>query len=96
MRRAFNYILRLCFMFTQNTVLFDPSMENDVPKALKEEVAMAITSASHLETKMTLNFPLFVHPYGGTDVLNPSKESVTQLEHIPLTPSCQKPVPCPI
>ncbi len=38
----------------ENTILLDPSMETVVPKTLTGEVAVAITSNSHLETKVTL------------------------------------------
>ncbi len=57
---------------------------------------MAIKSDSNLETEVTLNFPPFAHPSEGTDVLNPSEKIIIQLQHIKMTPSGQKPVPCPI
>ncbi len=75
----------------ENTILFDPLMETVVPKTLTREDAVAITSDSHLEPKVT--FPPFVHP---SEVLNPSKESITQRNHFPMIPSCQKPFPSPI
>ncbi len=75
---------------------YDPSMRTVVPKTLTWEVTVAVTSESHLETKVTLNFPPSVHHSEGTDVHNPSKESITQRQHIPTTPYCHKLVPCPI
>ncbi len=41
----------------ENTILLDPSMEDVVPKPLTGEVAVVITSDSHLKTKTTLNPP---------------------------------------
>ncbi len=41
----------------ENTTLLDPLMGAVVPKTLTGEVAVAVTSDSHLETKVTLNFP---------------------------------------
>ncbi len=49
-----------------------------------------------LDTSLTQKLSSFVHPYGGTHAHNPSKESITQLEFIPMTLSCQKPFSCPI
>ncbi len=71
-------------------------MENVVPRISTGEVAVAVTSDSHLKTRITLNFPPFLHSYGGIQVLNPSKESIAQLEHISMTLSYQKPVPFPL
>ncbi len=78
-------MLRLCFMSS--------SIRRRRPSWL---VAVAVTSDSHLETKVTLNFPPFVPHSEGTDGLYPPEESITQRQYIPLLPFCQKPFPCPI
>ncbi len=41
----------------ESTIILDPLMETVVPKTLTGEVAVAITSDSHLEPKVELNSP---------------------------------------
>ncbi len=62
--------------------LFHVHTKTVVPKTLTGEVAVAITSDSNLETKVTLNPPPLRSPFEGTDVLNPSEEIIIQLQHI--------------
>ncbi len=47
----------------ENTIILGPLMETVVPKTLTGEVAVAITSDSHLEPKVTLNPPPLRSPF---------------------------------
>ncbi len=47
--------------------------------------------------KITIHYLLTIHyTHWRAHVHNPSKESTTQLEHTPMTSSCQKPFPCSV
>ncbi len=84
-RRLVYHMLCLCFVFIRKHCLLRFF-----------EMTVVTISDSHLKTKMTPNSPPLRLPFWRHRFPYRPEESITQREHIPMSPPCLKPVPHPI